>query len=58
MEKMYLTNNKLIVQEAKQAVTKPPFLPSFSFSVTLLSIMGIGLLAYTMFERSRSIGEV
>lgn len=60
MEKMYLTNNKLVVNEASASASKKSpsvFVPSFSFGVTLLSIVGIGLLAYSMYERARQVGE-
>ena len=58
MEKMYLTNNKLVVNEVEDSnKSATAFKPSFSLGVTLISIVGIGLLAYSMYERARQAGE-
>ena len=55
MEKMYLTNKKLIVyEEASKGAT---FAPRFSLGVTFLSIVGIAMLGYSMYQRSQAMGE-
>ena len=63
MEKMYLTNNKLVVvpkdtstQATHSASTS--LKPSLSIGVTLVTIVSVGLLAYSMYQRSRVGGEV
>ena len=53
---MYLTNKKLIVYEdpSKGYI----FASNFSMGVAFISIVGLALLSYTMYNRTLATGEV